>query len=119
MDYMYLHDRAGPDNETANNPPHLIVTEHKHGRIWAYRVPSKGVMGEAEGLPKKIIQDLNENGMQDIIWHLKTDQEPAAVALQRAMQAQCPNKIVPTNSPVVNQLVMEERRMPSGVCRKR
>ena len=100
MDYRYLHERAGPEKEAAYNPPHLVVTEHKHGRVWAYRVPNKGVMGEAEWLPTKITQDLNNNGMQDITWHIKTDQEPAIVTLQSAMQTLCPNQIAPTNSPV-------------------
>ena len=76
MDYMYLHERSGASGDTTDNPPHLVIVEHRHGRLWAYRVPNKGVMGEAEWLPKKVIQDLNNNGMQNLTWHVKADQEP-------------------------------------------
>ena len=57
-------------------------------------------MGEAEWLPKKIANDLNNNGMQDMMWHVKSDQEPASVTLQSAIQDLCPNRVIPTNSPV-------------------
>ena len=100
MDYMYLHERSGTNGDTVVNPPHLVVVEHRHGRIWAYRVPNKGVMGEAEWLPKNVIQDLHNSGMQNLTWHVKANQEPSIVALQAALQAECPDQIIPTNSPV-------------------
>ena len=100
MDYMYFHERLNDSGQTTENPPHLVVVEHHHGRIWAYRVPTKGVMGEAEWLPKRIIQDLHNSGMQNLTWHVKIDQEPSIVALQAALQAEYPNQIIPTNSPV-------------------
>ena len=100
MDYFYLHERSGNQRDENYNPPHLAVIEHRRGRIWAYRVPNKGIMGDAKWLPKKIVNDLNDNGMQDVMWHVKTDQEPAIVALQSAIQELCPNRIIPTNSPV-------------------
>ena len=98
MDYMYLHERNGPNREESYNPFHLLVVEHRYGRIWAYRVPNKGIMDEAEWLPKKIVMDFNNNGMQDVSWHVKIDQEPAIVTLQAFIQEFCPSGVVPTNS---------------------
>ena len=57
LDYMYLHERHEKGHDSANNPPHLIMVEHKGGRVWAYRVPSKGASTDAAWLPKRIIQD--------------------------------------------------------------
>lgn len=42
MDYMYLGERNKGDQDTFDNPPHLVVIDHRHGRIWAHRVPPNG-----------------------------------------------------------------------------
>ena len=100
MDFFYLHERATSESQPTYNPPHLVVTEHRQGRIWAYRVPNKGVMGDVGWLPGKVIQDISNNGMKDLIWHVKAHQEPSIVALQTALQTLCDNRVIPTNSPV-------------------
>ena len=97
---MYLHERIGKDKEVKHNPPHLIVIEHRHGRCWAYQVPNKGVHDRASWLPKRIIQDLDNNGMKDAKTQLKSDQEPAIVNVQTAIQELRPGMVIPTNSPV-------------------
>ena len=60
---MYMHDRKGSHRESIENPPHMIMVDHKRGRCWAYRVPSKGVLEEAHWLPERMVQDLDNNGM--------------------------------------------------------
>lgn len=65
MDYMYPHESSSPNKELADNPPHPVAVEHRHGRVCAHRVFS--TIGEAEWIPKRIIQDLNNNAVQDVI----------------------------------------------------
>ena len=94
MDYMFLHDRGA---EQAN-PPHLVVVEHKHGRAWAYRVPNKGIMGGAYWLPKRLASDWDNNGMKDAVIQLETDQEPAIVTWQAAIQEVRKREVILANS---------------------
>ena len=99
LDYMYLHDRVGRYRDVQHNPPYLVVIEHKHGRCWAHQVPNKGVNDGAHWVPKRILQDLDNNGLGDTRILLKTDQEPSIVCAQRAIQDLKPD-IIPINSPV-------------------
>lgn len=55
MDYMYLHERIGRNNNNKWDPPYLVVVEHRHGRLWAYRTPQKGPNDEASWLPARLI----------------------------------------------------------------
>ena len=100
MDYMYLHERTNKYKETKHNPPHLILVEHRHGRCWAYQVPNKGVHDKASWLPRRIVQDLDNNGLEDAKIQLKSDQVPSIVKLQTAVQEIRPGMVIPTNSPV-------------------
>lgn len=88
------------EQDTQNNPPNLVVIEHRHGRVWAHRVPNKGVMGKAEWVPRRVVQDLSNNGMQNVTIHMKTDQEPAMINVQTAMQELHPDRIIPMHSTV-------------------
>ena len=99
IDYMYLRERAGSTKETSYNPPQLVMVDHGSGRVWAYRVPNKGIMDGASWLPKRIVQDLDNCGYIDVRIQLKSDQEPAIVNLKAATQDLRP-QTVPTNSPV-------------------
>ena len=54
MDYMYLHERRSAQREAAENPLHMIMVDHKHGRCWAYRVPNNGVLENVCWLPERI-----------------------------------------------------------------
>lgn len=51
IDYMYLHERVGKHRSEESNPPQLVMVNHRNGRVWAYRVPNKGVMDGAAWLP--------------------------------------------------------------------
>ena len=97
---MYLHERIGKHRETTHNPPHLVMVEHRHGRCWAYKVPNKGIHDKANWLSRRIIQDLDNNGLKDAKIQLKTDQEPAIVNLQTEIQELRSGRVIPTNSPV-------------------
>lgn len=100
FNYMYLHERSGASQEGTHNPPHLIMIEHKHGRIWAYKVPSKGASAEASWLPNRMVQDLDNNGMKHAKVLVKSDQGPAVAQLQSAMQRIRQARIIPVNSAV-------------------
>ena len=100
MDYMYLGETNKEDRDTPTNPPHLVIVDHRHGRIWAHRVPHKGSFGQAEWVPRRILPDLANNGMQSMKIHVKTDQEPAMVNIQIALQDLNPDRVIPINSTV-------------------
>ena len=99
IDYMYLHERTSQNKEGTCNPPQLIMIDHKSGRVWSYRVPYKGILEGASWLPKRIVQDLDNCGYGEVQLQFKSDQEPAIVMLQTAVQDLRPNS-TPTNSPV-------------------
>ena len=82
------------------NPLHLVMIEHKYGRGWAYRVLNKGIHKEASWLPRKLLQELDNNGLQDMRLIVKSDQEPAIVDVQIAMHELRLDRIIPINSPV-------------------
>ena len=100
MDYMYLYERSGKHKEEQWNPPHFVVIEHRFARVWAYRVPNKGIHKEANWLPKRLVTDLDNIGLQNVRIIVKIDQEPANVEVQTAMQELRPDLIIPVNSPV-------------------
>ena len=100
MDYMYLGEKNSGDQDIITNASHLVVVDHRHGRIWIHRVPQKGVLGKAEWVSRRVVQDLCNNGMQSVTIHNKTNQEPAMVNVQTAMQECLPNKIISINNPV-------------------
>ena len=79
LDYVYLSERAKDEKDGNNNQPNLIVVEHRFGRVRAHRAPNKGVWGKAEWVPRRIIQDLINSGMQIVKIQIKTDQEPTTV----------------------------------------
>ena len=99
LDYMYLHERIGKYREVKHNPLYLVVIEHQHGRCWAHQVPNKGVNDGAYWVPKRVLQDLENNGLGKARFLVKTDQEPSIVCVQRALQ-DLKSDIIPINSPV-------------------
>ena len=62
------------------------MVEHKRGRCWAYRFPSKGVLDEAHWLPEQLVKDLDGMGPRHEIIQMKSDQEPSIIAVQKAIQ---------------------------------
>ena len=99
IDHMYLRERKGNYRESNENPPRMIMVDHRHGRCCAYRVPNKVVFEESHWLPERMVQDLDNNGMRHEQSQMKVDQEPAIVAAQEAIMELRPN-VIPTNSPV-------------------
>ena len=99
IDYMYLHERVGKYKSVDTNPPQLVMIDHGNGRVWAYRVPNKGVLDGAAWLLKRIVQDLNNTGHEMSKIQIKSNQEPSIVALQTAIQELKPG-VIPVNSPV-------------------
>lgn len=76
------------------------MVKHRFGRAWAYRVPNKDIPKGASWLPKRLMQDLDNTGLQDVRVSVESDQVPAMVDVQFAMQEARPNMVVPINSPV-------------------
>lgn len=100
MDYMYAYERTGKNKETKHNPPHLIVIEHEHGRCWAHRTPNKGAHDRAHWSPRRIVQDLDNNGLKDVTIQLKSGQESSTNNVQTMVHGIRPGMVIPTNSPV-------------------
>lgn len=96
LDHMYLHERQEKGHDSDQNPPHMIMIEHKHGRVWTYRVPNNGTNAEASWLPKRIIPDWDNVGFSDAAIQLKIDQAQLQTAIQIVRQA----SPIPINSPV-------------------
>ena len=97
IDYMYLHERIGQLKNMEHNPRPLIMIDHNRGRVWTYRVPNKGVLEGVAWLPKRVVLDMNNCGHEANTIQLKSDQEPAIVILQTAIQELKPN-IIPITS---------------------
>ena len=98
IDYMFLHERAGQGRADIYNPPHLVMVDHKRGRVWSYRVPNNGIFDGAAWLPKGISQDLDNCGYKGIKLQFKFDQEPAILNFQIATQ-EIRQKCVPSKQP--------------------
>lgn len=62
IDYMYLHDGKRYEGDARHNLPYLVAIEHRHGRCWAYQVATKGAYGAAHWLPRRMVQDWDNNG---------------------------------------------------------
>ena len=73
------------------------MDEHT-GCKMSYRVESKGM--QDTWIVKRLVRDFEELGRRDII--LKTDGEPAMLALQRAIAQERPGITKPKNPPSYN-----------------
>lgn len=114
MDYMYLHERAGKFNEIQNDPPYLIIIEHKFGRCWLHQVPNKGVNDGAHWVPKRVLQDLENSGLGKTRILLKTDQEPSIVCVCKKQYKNSIQKSCPSTAPSANRHAMGVSKMQSG-----
>ena len=76
------------------------MVDHRHGRVFAYGVPRKGVTAEAEWVPNRMIKDINNMGYKDVKVQIKSDQEPAIVAVQEYIRLNRSSPTILTNSPV-------------------
>ena len=64
MDHMHLHERVGEYRDVQHNPPYWITIGHKLGRRWAHQVPNKAVNDAAHWLPRRVLQDIENNGFR-------------------------------------------------------
>ena len=95
MDYMFLNDEDGN-----NNQAQMVLVDHRYGRVFSYSVPRKGVAGEAEWLPKRMIKDIDNMGYTDVRIQIKSDQEASIVAIQEYIRLHRKAATIPINSPV-------------------
>ena len=63
LDYTYFHERVGKYQDVQHNPFYLVVIEHRHRRCWAHQVPNKGVNDGAYWVPRRVLHDLESNGL--------------------------------------------------------
>ena len=91
IDYMYLND-----DEKKRDQLQLVMIDHNHGRVSSYSVPQKGIVGEVGWVPR----DLDNMGYKDVTIQIKSDQEPAIVAIQAYIRLNRISPSIPINSPV-------------------
>ena len=92
MDYQDLNETSGVSQKV------LIGKDEDNGMVFGHYIKCKGL--KDEWLLKQIVRDIQELGRSDII--LKTDGEPAIVAVQNAVQAMRKASTVPRNPPAYN-----------------
>ena len=98
MDYMYSHERFGKLKEAQHNAPYLVVVEHKFCRCWAHQVPTTGMNDEAHWVPKRALQDLENNEWGERMFYSQRIRNPPLCACPKAMEV-LRLQIVPINSP--------------------
>ncbi len=86
-------------NESAEDPQKVIIGKDEvTGNVFAHNIIAKGLADD--WVCKRIVQDLEEFGRNDII--LKTDGEPSIKAVQNRIQALRQGRTVPRNPPAYN-----------------
>ena len=102
MDYNELDDEKGyRSNKT------LVVKDENSGAVLHYKIKTKGA-GD-EWVVKKVARDIEELGRTNI--RLKTDGEPAIVALQAKVQSARTATTIPLNPPAYSP-------QSNGACEK-
>ena len=111
LDYQELKSKAKkPSIEEGKTDKVLkivVMKDEESGSVFSHRVDMKGP-GDV-WVVKKLVADIEELGRRDII--LKTDGEPAMLALQRAMALMRPGLTKPENPPAYNP-------SSNGACEK-
>ena len=108
LDYQELLSVPKKNPKPEDNVVKIIVAKDEDsGAVLAYRVTTKGP-GDT-WMIKRLVKDIEEMGRQDII--LKTDGEPAMIALQSAVQAARSGRTVLENPPQYNP-------QSNGACEK-
>lgn len=95
IDYIYLND-----DERKKDQPRMVMVDHNHGLVFSYSIPKKGAIGEAEWVPSRMIRDIDNMGYKDVTIQIKSDQEPAIVAVQEYIRLHRNSQTIPINSPV-------------------
>ena len=102
MDYNELDDEKGSKSNKV-----IVVKDEDSGATLQHKVTNKGASDE--WVNRKIVRDIEEWGRTEI--KLKTDGEPAIVALQSKVQATRKSRTVPVNPPAYNP-------QSNGACEK-
>jgi len=97
IDFAFLGTSRGDgDDQPKSGTPTLVVRDRWSKSIYAHVLPSKG-LEHAYG-EKCILTDLQKLGYKRVV--MKSDQEPAMIALIRRVQEKAHCEIVPEHSPV-------------------
>ena len=91
MDYVFL-GQEDQDDLT----PVLILKHSKSKAIFSHPVTCKGTM--CEWVISRVVKDIESVGIRKVI--LKSDQEPAIIALKTAIISLREHETIPENSPV-------------------
>ena len=95
IDYMYLNDEDGNKDQLQ-----MVMVDPNYGRLFAYIVPRKGVIGEAEWVPSRVMKDLDNMGYGNVTIQPRSDQEFAVVTVQGYIGMRRPTQTILINSPV-------------------
>ena len=92
MDYCFMGEEA-----TEGTPPVLIAWDDGHRALWALPVDHKGA---EEYVVNWLVRKIDEAGYSGVPLTIKTDQEPAIIALKRAVAIRRQAETTPIESPV-------------------
>ena len=99
IDYQELKSKPKKNPSLEDKMIRIVVAKDEPtGVVFSYRVETKGT-GD-QWIIKRLVKDIEELGRRDII--LKTDGEPAIVALQHAIATQRDGITKPENPPAYN-----------------
>ena len=85
------------EEATEGTPPVLIAWDDGHRALWALPVDHKGA---EEYVVNWLVRKIDEAGYSGVPLTIKTDQEPAIVALKRAVAIRRQAETTPIESPV-------------------
>lgn len=92
MDLMYLYDKG--------ERPTLVAVDRESGRVWSYARKDNTILGGTGWIQKRLAQDIDNAGHEEVKIMIKSDQEISMVALQHEVQRSREAKTIPVNSPV-------------------
>ena len=95
IDYMFMSQKQGVGEE--KGMPILVMKDRESGTVMSRLVPEKGATGYAV---KRLAQDIDLLGYNKLV--LKSDQEPAIIALKAAVKRENINNIILEESPVAD-----------------
>ena len=81
MDYMFMGNK---DREEIGKYPVLVIKERKSGGVWALATEKKGPSDK--NIIKRIVKVISEVGDKDPLVIIKSDQEPAMIAIQKEVR---------------------------------
>ncbi len=98
IDYSSLNENVEQVEERECKLKTMVMKDETSGNVFQHKVQVKGV-GD-EWLLKKMCKDMEELGRRDAV--LKSDGEPAIVAVQNKIQSMRSGRTIPRNPPAYN-----------------